>query len=583
MSKNVLNKTLLSLVTASLLTTSAFADVTTTSKASKTEINLDFSKTTNSEMLFEFKLESSSSSKIQDINLTLKNKDSIEDLSFLKQLVIYHKGTDASDEIFKYELKQVDLNNSENAINISLSEITAEDSLIFKSNDTSDFYIKLGYEKPTANLDSKRVEFNLTNISFVEDYANADSTKVNKSIEKNGTTIIIDTAIPTFTTSSKSSDIITVTFSEDITAITKSDLEKAKSNFTVTDSYNQNYEIVDVNSSGNTLDLNVSSLVNNIFTGDLFLNYTTGFISDKAGNLVENLVENNVSRVVKDDTSPIIDKVELSFEDTKQIKVSFSEVLKDFTYFFKKETGETNLEINKTKTDETGDSLKAVSVTSTIVPQTDKLAAYTVLNIELNESVDSSTVTVQAVVKKTKDNNITDFVGRNRVTEDDKTSEEGDLSSLNNLKDFSWNLLSIPSDKMTTSKKMLASGDIQTIWGYDFNTSEDKRWEKFPKRLDAGKGYWVRTYKATDLTAVKTTGYSAKVVTDKDSIKNAPHNEWALIGINTMSVQDARSQVADGCNGVSIFDYNRTAQKWNVDETISDHSGIWVKQENCDK
>jgi len=246
-----------------------------------------------------------------------------------------------------------------------------------------------------------------------------------------------------------------------------------------------------------------------------------------------------------------------------------------------------------------------------------------------------------SVVQDMGENTVTSKTVGNIVTTEYARGEFITKDLLVKIVPNEWNLISIPTKKVTTAQHMFMTGTVQTVWGYDNNT-----WTKSPSIMHAGHGYWVKGLDITDydsqdrnFSKTQTTSYKAKVIDSKTVIAKATPNTWTLLGTDkAMTWADAYGQVSDKCHTVSVYAYRPAQDKfdvvrtqvnnttvttyandravdnngtsktygtvnmvtdrngttqyieyrtqtagWNLDSFIPQYSGIWVKQENCEK
>jgi phage gp45-like len=296
-----------------------------------------------------------------------------------------------------------------------------------------------------------------------------------------------------------------------------------------------------------TLDLNNTTTI-----GDVSISYKSGYLTDSAGNLVP---EFSGRKIFDDTTKASIDKVDVDFSTLKKGQVTFNELIKT-------------------------DSLSGITFTGSFGGE-----ARVISNVQVLESDELKTTLTFETDKEIGDGfsltaqNMVDFGENTQDVVQSGTFSAGTLGTT--ITPLKWNLISIPNGKLTTSKKMTATGTVQTIWSYENST-----WTQSPKTLVAGKGYWVKgAVNTDDFNTTETTGYDSVIDIDSATIisKNSS-SEWTLLGTNAnLSWADAYKQVQEGCNSVSVFAYDVANNSWNTTSNIPANSGIWAKQENCEK
>ena len=160
------------------------------------------------------------------------------------------------------------------------------------------------------------------------------------------------------------------------------------------------------------------------------------------------------------------------------------------------------------------------------------------------------------------------------------------IGALNSLTENAWNMISIPSGKVTSAAKIMATGQVNAIWGY-----ENDKWILFPSKMVADKGYWVKTNKGgTDISNVWIIAETPVQVVDKiadlDNIKKSTFGKWELLGtsydLTWAEVYSAQALPPVGKTNciAQIYYYDTINASWNTTDNIPANSGIWVKQ-NC--
>jgi hypothetical protein len=357
-----------------------------------------------------------------------------------------------------------------------------------------------------------------------------------------------------------------------------------------------------------TAEANTCDSANTIAVGDVTLSYNQGLLKDSFDNEVASFS----GLAYQDNRAPVITGVEVDVETNTKGKIVFDEPI--------------NMNGNFTDIIKAGDS-QDYNATGAEAYVATKTLNYDATNDQTIDFTASAELGDELYIRFTS-GGITD-----KETNAVSIHHEGTFAS-NPLGVYvvpnRWNLISIPSCQATTSKRLSQSGTVQTIWGYD-----DNEWTKSPKKLEAGKGYWVKTlpinrdtYVNGDATAgdatdydtagtgynsqiedttvysaetnnivtnfynVQTTGYDAKYVDSQTVIDKNSDNTWKLLGIDeAISWSDAHSQVHSNCSTVSIFQYSPLGDSacatgncgaWNAAPYIPSYSGVWVRQENCD-
>lgn len=354
--------------------------------------------------------------------------------------------------------------------------------------------------------------------------------------------------------------------------------------------------------------------------GDVTMSYAGNYLKDEAYNYVQATTTD--LKVFDDTIDPAIEKVYISFEDTTKGQIIFSEMI-----------NESNLDKLDIFGSEKNSNNRDYIVTLDVDNIETKIDAYdsatynrqkTVIPFTLDQgvkisSVDDGISDFNITINGVSDTNLTyalHDMGGNYVINVDKnlTTDredvgvdhyfaEGEFTTENILTEIvpgEWNLISIPSDLVTTSQHMFVTGTVQTIWGY-----EDGTWTKSPKLIHAGKGYWVKGLNITDshdrnFSKTQATGYKARTVTSSTVITDDSSTDWRLLGLPTaLDWANAHEQVHENCHTVSIYSYRPNQLKvdnsgangtatystqtagWNLDSNVSGLSGIWTRQENC--
>jgi hypothetical protein len=308
----------------------------------------------------------------------------------------------------------------------------------------------------------------------------------------------------------------------------------------------------------------------------------------KGGNYLKdesnNFVQAHAQQMVFDDQlDPYISSVDISFEDPTKGQLTFSEVIKTDNIAKWNIFG---MKAGSTDGDYTLSNLAVVSQTDKNAPTkvdfTLSSNAESGMKIIINGVSDTNTTYSNLTdLGENVVNNVVEKVGDRAFTE--KTFETIDLDV--SIVPLKWNLISIPSGKVTTAQQMFLTGTVQTVWGY-----ENATWTKSPRIMHAGKGYWVKGLNVTDLNATdrnfsktQTTKYGAKDVNSSKILSESSSTDWKLLGIDkSISWADAYSQVHNNCHTISIYQYNADDNgSWNTDSDIPAYSGVWVRQENC--
>jgi hypothetical protein len=195
----------------------------------------------------------------------------------------------------------------------------------------------------------------------------------------------------------------------------------------------------------------------------------------------------------------------------------------------------------------------------------------------------------------------------------------GDL----NVTNENWNLITIPHGLYTNSREMVKSNKVNGIWGWELNLTTNKyEWIAYPTRMEAGRGYWVRTRVPQNtfrnLSDVIASDFEPKVIGDYDGseintsslieiVSKIPNiNEWVLVGnsgsdaeIVSSSGTENNSSIyyyedllnkTENCYFVSMYHWKADTEEWvdavyggETSEAIPFGSGMWVKQQLCDQ
>ena len=575
---NFVNKTALSFAAISVLASSLSADINL-GEISQEDDGTALSKDGGIIRLFKVEISNDGSdyATLIELNLTISSNEN--NISFLKNFVLA-KNADATKVAEGSSALLIQDDNTSSAVSIEkivdLSEVDDQGLKFLDSEGNANYIVSLNYDQIVGIANG---ELNVTLNSITVKDENNESKKLD--ISKTVSSLRIDAVAPEFgDTNDSSKDAVTqdtdlsdgftvdINFTENI-ADPSDDLTGLNSAFAITDGLGNDIKIIDASYSTDkkvlTLELNNSVPNNDSVIGDVTLAYSgdSGLLQDLAGNTVADLE----ARIIYDDTIvPTLESVQIDFEDSKSGQITFSEPIQvdNISTFQAQGVNVVNDNDNQ-----------EVQILNLKEVSTDK-NAKTVLSFETNVTVGSGfsiTFLNNTIVK--------DFGGNenNESSELTATFTAGDLSGME-IEANKWNLIALPSNKLTTSRYMQQTGAVQTIWGYENST-----WVKFPTVLKAGQGYWVKGSVNTEgFDKTPTTGFNAVKVDSSTVIKENSSDEWQLLGINSeLSWKDAYSQIQDGCSGVSIFSYDAANNSWNTATNIPAHSGIWVKQENCSK
>jgi|GEM_PF-4490069 len=603
MSKNVLNKTLLSMAAASLLTTSVMAEVT----ATFAKISDEFTKDAGRLDLLQITLKANTVSKLNNITLEIKDTDGTANselnASLISNVSVYQRGLDITDKIGGMSVS--DVNSSGITVSIDLSD------RLFKTGDNGNpnvFYISADY----GDLSSDKInnDANLTvevkSINVTEEYY---SDVTNKTINTNATPVdvniddeeykkaekVVDKKAPVvveditgdLNTSDKKAEIystdntnykfetniVEYKFSEELNSALIT-TKKVNDFFKVSDSLDKSIAIDKKSykdgTTNSTLTLTLNKADLNSSTGDIKIVYTGDFLKDDFGNLVALTNDKNLSATLFSDKSvPVLASLSLGFDDKSKGTLTFSEVVVN------------KLDWNKILFVDKDDANVGVKAVSNVRNVADSRKGYnnslrTVIDFELNSTISKT----DFYLKYTGDKNISSVTGEALPTNQMKKYSVAIIEK-SLAKNGAWTLIALDSKTRTTSKRALESGAIQTIWGY-----ENQKWNKFPENLKAGLGYWIKgSKKAADFTNIEVAENDSLTVDVNTSkfISEAKPNTWVLLGTPAkLEWSSAYSQVGANCYGVSIYEYNGTrasGSQWNGGEYIPANSGIWVKQD----
>jgi hypothetical protein len=584
MGNRLFKTALLSLSTATLLTSSAFA-----ANISAVVDSYDGGYLTKSDAVERIKLfeittdlnADSALSELDELNITfaVESEDNVT-ISFLEDVVIYHNSIDAGDRVTSVTIPDFSTETSKNVI-VDLSQFSsdAEEKVQFKSDYKNLFYVFATYNQLTdgIELDNANNYLSATLNSMKGTYQIGEAGSESEDIDANvaETTFNVDTIAPILDDVSElnNTDSDRPLDNEIVLTFTEGQIERLDvSNAT----FNSAFEIRDVrddfnitewtfNDANTIVTLTLDADVKNSSVGDISFEYKGGLFQDKFANFVGG----NVSIIFTDEKRPTMEKIELSFEDENQGRILFSELLQDTSW------NDVNLTLS--------DNFTFVSTPEQAEINTNGYP-QTVLNFEVeNEDNDVAGADFTITYYQKFDDGIAgiyDF-GDNNITNDTDASPAIGTLGLD-IEADSWNLISISSGSLTTSRKMFESGAVQIIWGY-----EDNEWTRSPKLIEAGKGYWVKGLNANvvgGFSDTETTGYGAVAQTGLEAIAGAnTDDEWELLGTtDDIRWADAYKQVNENCHAVSVFAYNAQTGEWNGDDNISANSGFWVRQDNCE-
>jgi hypothetical protein len=589
MSGKVLKTTLLSLAAASLLTTSAYAaeggivDISATGITGKISERTDkLTKEAGTLEIADIVLSSVDYPTFaKEITFTVKRENNSTTSSFLTSFNLY-KGQVASSYIIGSATAPVIPANSILSYPVTVSvngnvEVKKDDKL----------FLGLNYASiPDTAI--KDINITFSNMKVLEQTTDANNT-VDVDLKGFYRTFEIDREKPTATkidtklegqnnTFTPTTNRVSIHFDEQIRSLPVTDLTKMNTIFSIKDGKGDSVAIekavLDQNATDANLTLTLSLYdLNTSVSGDIFLTYnpanTASTIKDIFGNdlNISFKSENNLtkSEIFEDTKDPEIQEIVLDFDDASKGHILFSEEVDSNntwnTPLVFLSYGLTRTEVNATL------GTPTVKENKTYIPFT--LSAPESGTVLFKLYTDNN-----ASIHDFGEHNMTSFVGE----------------SITKTQDFyvvtGWNLIALDKDTRSSSKRVLSTGNVETIWSYDV----DGTWTKFPADLIDGKGYWVKVRDGNtshNLTIEHAEDDKAKAFYDgNDSvvIKNAnTSDKWELLGLaDKMDLKDAYNQINSACSGLSLFAYDVRSGDWNGNTTdIPANSGIWVKQENC--
>jgi hypothetical protein len=594
MGNRVLNTALLSLATVSVLSTNAFATI----NHEATSVVDSFTAKAGRLDVTKLDLKVNTVSKLNTITITVKDSNSSRELTpnIITSLKLFQRGLDSTDEIGSVSVS--DVNSTGTTFTITPSK-----EVFFKTADDinpNSFYVSAMYgDFPSKELvpHNSEVNFTIVSINATENYytdvvaktRNESATQANVTIGKDFN-FTIDRSQPYIDSNNSLTyevyNLSNTNYKYSINKLEFNISEVMNTNLVTTASANSAFKITDslekvipitsasLNNYQKTataqlvLELNPTEL--NTSSGSLKMTYTGNILQDNFGNELDNNKDNNLtSRIlVKDETAPRIAKFVLDFDDKSKGTITFSEVVAPKNW--------ASVDI---KNIDTNISVVASSIVAENKQDTEHSNSLrTVITFDLNKTAPKSNLSV--TYNTNRDGNITDKA--TKVLANSDINHTAVLTNFDLVEGGKWNLISLDNETRTTSKHILKTGSVQMIWEYLGNN----KWNAFPSSLVAGKGYWIKS--ALNETADQNfskveVGYQDTKTVKVDPaifIKNATKNSWELLGtVEDITRSVAYSQVADGCYGVAIYDYNASAGAWNVDENISKNRGIWVKQD----
>jgi hypothetical protein len=599
MSNKVLKTTLLSLTAASLLTTSAYAFTIGTDLSGLGDALTKEAGTLN---VHKFDFTSNYTFKVTTLDVVIGKDENATNTSFLTNVVLFKDGLNATYKIASKPIPSIESIDNNVTVSFTTNDIdVARNEFDGKKNN---LYVALEYGNIAETKEGNVIVW-LKNLAGLEVKDTTDTTAPEvgegnlsvETIEKTKASFLVDQTAPYITeidasVKKQANSTITFTFSEDMRKV----------------SDNGSFSLVD--GKGDAVAINGANLVstpseigtlivsqedvNNSASGDLTLKYSGTVLKDIFGNELNvsksfdktiyvdedstDIIDENETisvgvKVFDDNTAPTIETVALDFDDAKKGYIIFSEEVKTPAVGWN-----TKVFYGAENNDSTSASKYKVTFGTPTLSEN-----KTKISFDLNETVANDFAL--RFLDTNSSTRIGDY-GENNMSINERNMFTPATISFGISE--GWNLVSLNSQTRTTSKRVLESGSVEMIWGYD---STNGKWNRFPNDIIAGKGYWIKGNKlATDFNgsvkiADKNDEKAEKYVVDNNLvIKNADaKNKWALVGVNenNLTWSDAYSQVADNCYGVAIYDYNASAKQWNVDENISANSGIWVKQD-CD-
>jgi hypothetical protein len=607
MSNKVLKTTLLSLTAASLLTTSAYANFTIGTTLSG--LGDALTKEAGQLNVHKFDFTSNYTFKVTTLDVVIGKDENATNTSFLTNVVLFKDGLNATYKIASKPIPSIESIDNNVTVSFTTNDIdVARNEFDGKKNN---LYVALEYGNIAETKEGNVIVW-LKNLAGLEVKDTTDTTAPEvgegnlsvETIEKTKASFLVDQTAPYITEINASvykqaNSTITFTFSEDMRKVSDN------GSFSLVDGKGDAVAIDGaklVSTPGNFGELTVSQEdVNNSASGDLTLKYSGTVLKDIFGNelnisrdfnktlyvdavkkykIDNNTTEGNIIedlsvgvKVFDDNTAPTIETVALDFDDAKKGYIIFSEEVKTPAVGWN-----TKVFYGAENNDSTSASKYKVTFGTPTLSEN-----KTKISFDLNETVANDFAL--RFLDTNSSTRIGDY-GENNMSINERNMFTPKTISFGILP--GWNLVSLDSQTRTTSKRVLETGSVEMIWGYD---STNGKWNRFPNDIIAGKGYWIKGNKlATDFNgsvkiADKNDEKAEKYVVDNNLvIKNADaKNKWALVGVNenNLTWSEAYSQVADNCYGVAIYDYNTSVQQWNVDKNISGNSGIWVKQD-CD-
>ncbi len=604
MGNRVLNTALLSLATASVLSTSAMAEVTVTSE----DLLDTFTAKAGRLDVTKLSLAVNTVSKLNSIVVKVSDTNTSHftgelNTNIITSLKLFQRGLDSTDVVGSVNVS--DVNTSGKEFTITLSK-----DVFFKTLDDvnpNQFYVSAMYgdfpAKEVVPYDSK-VNFKITQINVTEEYYSDVTTKtVNQSAFTHNVTSLpidqnftIDRAEPILKNMTDLNDsrkvydnlfntnyyynnnTVILEFNEAMNTGLVS-LNSANSSFKFKDSLDKQIPVTEATWLGNALTLKLNSFDLNSSSGGITMTYAGGIIQDKFGNelVVDNTndgVDGNISSkvLVKDTDHPQLAKFVLDFDNKSKGTLTFSEVVSPKVW--------SAIEVKNALAEDNVSIVGSSIVATNKQDDANNSSLRTVISFDLNKIV--STPNLKVTYTQKADGNITDKAG-NAISNNLSIDHNASLTGFDLVESGKWNLISLTNKTRTTSKHILKTGSVQVIWDYLGNN----KWNAFPSELEAGKGYWIKSanVETADINFSQVeVGFDDTKTKNIDSttfIKNADaKNKWALLGmVSDMKRSDMYSQVADGCYGVSIYDYNTIQNGWNMDQDIAKHQGIWVKQD----